>query len=366
MSLECAAAGGINLSQGVCDLEVPRELRDALKEAVEEDFHIYTRFDGLDSLRWGIAARLAKRGFEANPETEIVVTPGATGAFLSACMALLTPGDEVILFEPFYGYHRNTLSALGVGSRMVPMQAPDWSFSLEDVEAAVTKKTRGIMINTPANPTGKVFSREEIEGLGTIAQHHDLFLFTDEIYEDFLYDGREHLSPATFPGLRERTITISGFSKIFAITGWRIGYLVADSRWTQAMGYCADIATVCAPSLLQEAVARALERIPPSYYQSIQEDHVGKRTRILAALEDAGLPAISPQGAYYTLADISRLPGKTSQERVLHLLEASGVAAVPGEAFFENPRHGDHLARFCFAKKDVDLEQACRGLRRSG
>lgn len=364
MSLECAAAGGINMSQGVCDLEVPEEIRGALHEAVEEGFQTYTRFDGLASLRWALAGMLAGQGFEADPEQEIVITVGATGAFLSAAMALLDPGDEVILFEPFYGYHRNTLEALGVRSRIVPLRGENWEFSMEDVEAAVNERTRAILINTPANPTGKVFTREEIEELGALATEQDLFLFTDEIYQHFLYEGREHVAPATLPGLRERTITISGFSKIYAITGWRIGYLVASPRWTQAMRYCSDIASVCAPSVLQEAVARGIERIPPSYYETINRDHARKRAQVLAALEDAGLPPIAPQGAYYTLADVSRLPGANSEERAMYLLEKSGVAAVPGREFFQNPEDGDHLLRFCYAKKDHDLAKACEGLRR--
>lgn len=365
MSIECARVGGVNLSQGVCDLEVPPVVRQAVKDAVEEGYQIYTRFDGLESLRHEIARKLERdaTGLTADPEHEIVVTVGATGAFFSAAMALLNPGDDVILFEPFYGYHRNCLKALDVTSTLVATTPPDWSFRIEDVEAAITPKTRGLMVCTPSNPTGKVYTRAELEALAELAEKHDLIVFTDEIYEYFLYDGREHISMATLPGMRERTVTISGFSKTFAITGWRIGYLVAQPEWARAMRYCSDIAYVCAPSLLQEAVARGLRALPPSYYTDIRDDHAAKREKICSALTDAGLPPIVPQGSYYVLADVSRLPGEDSVARVMHLLEESKVAAVPGAAFFRDPADAAHLARFCYAKKDADLDRACAALR---
>lgn len=369
MSLECAAVGGINLSQGVCDLDVPAPVVQAVKDAVDEGYQIYTRFDGLESLRRQIAAKLRRDGVEADPETEIVVTVGATGAFLSAAMALLDPGDEFLLFEPFYGYHRNCLRALGVVPKVVPMAPPDWTFRIEDVEAALTPKTRGIVVCSPGNPTGKVFTRAELEALAELAIRRDLIVFTDEIYEYFLYDGREHLSIATLPGMRARTVTISGFSKTFAITGWRIGYLVAEEPWARAMRYCSDIAYVCAPSLLQEAVARGLAALPPAYYEGIREDHARKRERVCDALAAAGLTPYVPQGSYYVLADVSHLPGTTSFERVMHLLRETGVAAVaavPGESFFEDPADGYGLARFCYAKKDADLARACAALRAFG
>ncbi len=364
MSLECNAVGGYNLSQGVCDLEVPPVVRQAVKEAVDEGFQIYTRFDGLESLRHQIARKLQRDGVEADPETEIVVTVGATGAFLSAAMALFDPGDEVILFEPFYGYHRNCLKALDVKTRSVPLTPGTWEFSEEDLHKAVTSKTRAIVVCNPANPTGKVFSRKELDQVARLATQHDLMVLTDEIYEYFVYDSRPHIPMATLPGMKDRTVTISGFSKTFAITGWRIGYLVASERWTKAMRYCSDIAYVCAPSLLQEAVARGLAQLPPRYYTDIRDDHAQKREWICSALKEAGLTPHVPQGSYYVLADIDHLPGATSQDKVLHLLRETKVAAVPGEAFFENPRDGDHLARFCFAKKDHELKAACEALRK--
>lgn len=363
MTLECNKVGGVNLSQGVCDLEVPPVLREALKQAVDEGFNTYTRFDGLDSLRHAIAGDLkARHGWQVDPEREVVVTVGSTGAFMAACLALLDPGDEVLLPEPYYGYHRNCLRALGGVAVPVRHQAP-FDIDFDALRAALTPRTRAIMACTPANPTGKVWTRAELEALRDLAVEHDLFVFTDEIYEHFVYDGREHVPPATIEGLGERTITLSGFSKTYAITGWRIGYLVAPAQVAEKISYFVDIAYVCAPSVLQEAVARALAELPPSYYQQICADHLAKRDQVCDALRAADLPPHVPQGSYYVLADVSRLPGATSKERVMHLLRTSGVASVPGSAFFEDPRAGDHLARFCYAKKDADLQRACEALR---
>ncbi len=219
MSIECARVGGINLSQGVCDTEVPEIVRRAACQAVEDGYNTYTRYDGLAELRDAISLKYRRLyGLATDPEREIVVSAGATGAFYCACLALLNPGDEVILFEPYYGYHVSTLIATEAVPVFVSMKNETWTFTGEDLEQAVTAKTRAIMINTPANPSGKVFSRGELEIVAAFAAKHDLFVFTDEIYEHFIYDGSAHISPATLEGMRERTITISGLSKTFSIT----------------------------------------------------------------------------------------------------------------------------------------------------
>src|SRR5436305_11126142 len=224
MSIECERMGGINLAQGVCDTPVPLAVREEAYRGIEEGVNSYTRFDGLVQLREAIAEKLSTfNAIQANPETDIIVSSGSTGAFYCACLALLNPGDEVILFEPYYGYHVNTLLAVDAQPRYVRLHPPQWSFSTDDLEAAVTPKTKAILVNTPANPSGKVFTRSELEILRDFAMLHDLFVFTDEIYEHFVYDGRSHISPASIEGLAERTITISGFSKTLSITGWRIG-----------------------------------------------------------------------------------------------------------------------------------------------
>lgn len=363
MSVECSRLGGVNLSQGVCDLEVPLAVRDAAKAAIDEGLNIYTRLDGLASLRQAIAAKHAAAGLPADPEGEIVVTTGSTGAFFSACLGLLDPGDEVIVFEPFYGYHVNGIRAAGGVARPVPMAPPTWTFSKSDLEAAVTARTKAVVVCSPANPTGKVFTREELGWIADLATAHDLFVITDEIYEHFVYDDRRHVSIATLPGMRARTILISGLSKTFSVTGWRIGYALAARPWAKVIGYFHDVGYVCAPSCLQEAVARGLLALPATYYSSIRPLYERKRELLCAALAAAGLTPHVPAGAYYVLADARSLPGNDSRARAMHLLETTRVAAVPGRSFFADPADGDGLLRFCFAKSDPDLELACARLR---
>jgi aminotransferase len=364
MSIECDRIGGVNLAQGICDTPVPAPVEEAAIRAIRDGHNIYTRLDGIASLRTAIAAKQKRdTGLDYDAESEILVASGATGGLHAAAMALLNPGDEVLLFEPFYGYHVATLKSMRVNSVFVPLAEPDWSLDIDAVRAAITPRTRAILLNTPANPSGKVFSRAEIEQIAEVVLEHDLFLITDEIYEYFVYDGARHISPATLPGMRERTIVLSGFSKTFSVTGWRLGYVTADARWLGAMSYFHDLTYVCAPSALQHGAAAGLNELPPSFYAQLAADHQQKRTRILAALADAGFEASAPAGAYYVLAGAAHLPGRTSAEKARHLLAATGVAAVAGSAFFRSGR-GENLLRFCFAKKDHDLDDACARLRR--
>lgn len=364
MSVECERVRGINLSQGVCDTEVPQVVRRAAQAAIDEGFNSYTRHDGLRELRVALSRKLERfNGLKYDPETEIVVSAGSTGALYCVCLALLNPGDEVILFEPYYGYHLNTLQSVDVVPAYVTMKAPDWTFSADDLERACTAKTRAIIVNTPCNPSGKVFTTEELKQIAAFARKHDLFVFTDEIYEHFVYDGRSHVSPAALPELFDRTITISGLSKTFSITGWRIGFSACDARWAQMIGYLNDLIYVCAPSPLQLGVARGLESLGDEHYHGLRDEYARKRDKICGALQRSGLVPHVPQGAYYVLADITRLPGNNSKDRVMHLLRETGVASVPGSAFFHG-EDGESLARFCFAKKDGDLDEACRRLER--
>jgi aminotransferase len=362
MSIECERLGGINLAQGVCDTPVPMVIREEATRAIEAGVNSYTRFDGLAELREAIATKAARvNGINTDPETDIVVSSGSTGAFYCACLALLDPGDEVILFEPYYGYHVNTLLAVEAVPSYVTLQPPDWSFCVRDLESAVTARTKAIVVNTPGNPSGKVFERSELEILAEFAERHDLFVFTDEIYEHFVYDGRSHLSPGAVEGLAQRTITISGFSKTFSITGWRIGYSISNVAWAQRIGYVNDLIYVCAPAPLQYGVALGLSRLDDRFYQELSHEYAAKRQRICSVLEKIGLPPYVPQGAYYVLADASALPGCSAKEKAMFLLERSGVASVPGEAFFHrNP--GKDFVRFCFAKTDRELDEACNRL----
>lgn len=363
MTTECDRIGGINLAQGVCDTPVPTPVEAEAHAAIRAGYNIYTRLDGIDRLRIAIAAKQRKEyGLDYNAENEVLVASGATAGLHAAAMALLNPGDEVLLFEPFYGYHVATLKSMRVKPVIVPLAPPDWSLDTDELRTAITPRTRAIILNTPANPSGKIFNRTEIEAIAGACRAHDLFLFTDEIYEYFVYDGAEHICPATLDGMRERTIVMSGFSKTFSVTGWRLGYACADAQWMAAMAYFHDLTYVCAPSAFQHGAAAGLEQLPPSFYTKLAADHQSKRERLLLALRAAGMEPSVPAGAYYVLAKASVLPGATSAEKARFLLTKTGVASVAGSAFFR-PGGGEDLLRFCFAKKDPDLDEACARLR---
>jgi aminotransferase len=363
MSLECDRIGGINLAQGVCDTPIPAPVEEGAIRAIHDGYNIYTRLDGIARLRNAIAAKQSRDyGLDYNPESEILVASGATGGLHAAAMALLNPGDEALLFEPFYGYHVATLKSLRVTPVFVPLAEPGWALDLDALRAAITPRTRALILNTPSNPCGKVFTRAELGDLVAVALEHDLFVFTDEIYEYFVYDGATHIPIASLPGMRERTIAISGFSKTFSVTGWRLGYVLADARWLGAMAYFHDLTYVCAPSAFQHGAAAGLEELPSGFYSQLAADYQSKRARLLSALREAGLEPNVPAGAYYVLASVGHLPGNTAAEKARHLLASTGVAAVAGSAFFR-PGHGENLLRFCFAKKDPELDEACERLR---
>lgn len=363
MTAECDRVGGINLAQGVCDTDPPAIVVEGAIRAIRQGDNIYTRADGIARLRRAVADQLARtRGLSVDPEREVIITSGATAGYHAAAMALLNPGDEVILFEPGYGYHANMLRAIRVEPVLVSMSNPGWAIDRDALRAAITPRTRAILINSPGNPTGKVFTQSEIEFIAQLAQEHDLFLFTDEIYEHFVYEGARHISPIDLPGMRERTILISGFSKTFSITGWRVGYVITHPRWSTAISYFHDLTYVCAPSPFQHGVADGVEQLGPDFYRAIADDHQRKRDVLVTALRDAGMNPDIPAGAYYILADSSSIPGATGAERARHLLAETGVAAVSGAAFFR-PGHGEDLFRFCFAKKDHELAEAARRLR---
>src|SRR5580658_2427262 len=283
MTTECDRMGGINLAQGVCDTPVPAVVEAAAVEAMRAGHNIYTRCDGIARLRQAIAKKQQRDyGLNYDPEREVLVASGATAGYHVAIMALLNPGDEVILFEPFYGYHVNTLKSMRVVPVPVALAEPDWHLDTDALRAAITPRTRAILVNTPANPSGKIFNLPELQKVAEACERHDLFLITDEIYEYFVYDGARHICPATLPGMRERTIVISGFSKTFSITGWRVGYAVADRKWMPAMSHFHDLTYVCSPAPFQVATAAGLEQLPPSFYKQVASDHQSKRGRLLA------------------------------------------------------------------------------------
>jgi aminotransferase len=366
MTVECDAVGGVNMAQGVCDTPLPAVVMEAAIQAIRDGYNIYTRLDGVAVLRQAIAEKLEHyNGMRADPDKEILVASGATGAMSSACLALFDPGDQVILFEPFYGYHYNTLVSMRVEPVIVSMEPNSWEIDFDRLRAAITPRTRAVIINSPGNPCGKVFTRPELEAVAAVAIEHDLFVLTDEIYEYFIYEGQSHISPATIPGMAERTISISGFSKTFSMTGWRMGYVVASSKWMPAIAYFHDLGYVCAPSPFQYASAAGLRALPDSFYQGLATEYQEKRDKICDALAAAGLTPAVPAGAYYVLADASRVEGETASVKARNLLRASGVGAVAGSAFYGAGR-GENLLRFCFAKQDGDLDRACTALRNFG
>jgi aminotransferase len=367
MTVACADVCGINMAQGVCDTDPPHPVVEAAIAAIRSGQNIYTRMDGIAPLREAIALKFASfNGLTADPHTQVLVTSGATGAMHASLLALLNAGDECIVLEPFYGYHVSSLRAMRAVPVVVPLMGPEFALDADRLRAAITPRTRAIIINSPSNPSGKVFSRNELEGLAEVAVEHDLFVFTDEMYEYFIYDGARHISIATLPGMAERTITISGFSKTFSVTGWRLGYLAASERWLPAIAYFHDLLYVCAPSPLQHGAAAGLLQLPQSFYADMTVEYQCKRDMICAALTRAGLAPSVPTGAYYVLADATRIPGADAKQKARRLLADAGIAAVAGSAFFASDaagvNAGENLLRFCFAKKDEELAEACRRL----
>lgn len=361
MTRECERVGGINLGQGVCDLPTPPLVRDGAIEAIRARKSTYSYPEGTLELREVIARKLAERnGIRADPRSEIVVTVGATGAFTCALHALLDPGDGLLVLEPYYGYHVNTSLVAGLDVQYLALEAPRFRLEETALRGALQRNTRAIVLCTPANPSGRMFDRGELELLARIAAERDLLVITDEIYEDIRYDGREHVSPASIAGLRERTVTIMGLSKTFSITGWRLGYAVAPAPIAEALQLVNDLFYICAPTPLQHGVAQGFSA-PASFFTELRDDYARKRDKLCRALEQARLTPVWPEGAYYVLADVERLGCATAREAAFALLERTGVASVPGSAFFRGPA-GERCVRFCFAKEHDALDEACRRL----
>lgn len=363
MTRECDKVGGINLGQGLGDLPPPAAVRDAAIAALHAGSNTYTAPEGIQALRQAIADKLRRDNqIIADPESEITVTSGSTGAFASVLQALLNPGDGILLFEPFYACHLNTAQLLGHPVDFVPLQLPDFALDEQALRAAIQPHTRALVLCTPSNPSGKIFSEPEILIIDKIAEEYDLLVITDEIYEYLVYDRRRHISPATIGNLRQRTVSIFGFSKTFSVTGWRLGYTVAAAELSRAINLVNDLLYVCAPSPLQYGVSAGLQ-VPSEYFADLRATYQRKRDLICQGLTSAGLTPMIPQGAYYVLADASTLEAADAKEAALKLLAITGVAAIPGSAFYQHAL-GERLLRFCFAKDDATLEQAMDRLHR--
>ena len=358
---------GINLGQGICDLATPEPIREAAKAAIDGGHNIYTAYAGIEKLRAGILEKAQQYNrLPAETVDEVMVSVGSTGAFVATCLALFEPGDACLVFEPFYGYHTGILNLFGIERQVVPLQSPDWTVDFDAVEAAITHKTKAILVCTPSNPCGKVWSRDELDHLLGILEKHDLYAITDEIYEYMVYDGGEHVSLGSLPGAYPRTVTLSGFSKTYNMTGWRLGYAVGPESILARMGLINDLVYICAPAPLQHGVAAAFG-MDESYFDTLLDDYTAKRTLMCETLEACGFRFSWPQGAYYVLADFEKLAEsregfENDQEAAETLIEEAGVAAVPGNSFFANPADGRFMLRFCFAKEMPVLEKACRQL----
>lgn len=360
MTRECTRVGGVNLGQGICDLPTPDVVLEAAAAAVRSDeVSTYSKFEGVDPIRAAIAEKYGwYNGLELDPDTNIVTTIGATGAFNCVIQALFDPGDEFIIFEPYYGYHLNTMKVGGVVPKFVTLEPPEWQITREMLDAVLTEKTRGIIVCTPTNPSGKVVSRDELQIIADFCIENDILAVTDEIYEFIVYDDVEHISLATLPGMFERTVTISGFSKTFSITGWRLGFVAAHEDLAGPIGLINDLFYVCAPTPLQHGVAQGMRALPRAYYSEMAQDYQKKRDMFCAALTEAGLKPHVPDGAYYVLADITPLDCEDDKAAAMRILEEVGVASVPGTSFFMSDV-GKTLTRFCYAKKWPVLEEAC-------
>jgi aminotransferase len=355
----------INFAQGFPDFDTDPRIIDAAVKALRDGHNQYATTWGAPQLRRAVARKQAEAwGIPVDAEAEVTVSCGATEAMIAAMLAAVDPGDEVIVFEPFYENYGPDCILSGAVPRFVPLRAPDWSFDADELRRAFNSRTRAIVVNTPHNPTGKVYSRSELELIASLCIEHDAIAITDEIYEHLVYAG-QHVSIATLPGMRERTITISGASKTYSVTGWRIGWLIAPPELTRGIRKVHDFLTVGAAHPLQVAVASALE-LPPSFYGELRGDYLERRDAIVSGLRDCGFEVAAPDGAYYVMAGIGALGFDDDVEMARHLIEKAAVATVPGSSFYHDPALGRSLLRFSFPKKLSTIERgvaALKGLR---
>jgi len=362
MTRLCIRHNGVNLAQGFPDFPAPTPLKEAAKAAIDADLNQYSITWGSTAFRNAISKKVEQYlGLRYDPETEITVTCGSTEAMIASMLAVVNPGEEVVVLEPFYENYGPDAILCGARPRYVPLNPPDWSFDRAEVEAAFNQNTRALILNTPHNPTGKVFSKEELEFLAGLCRRWDALVITDEIYEHILYDGAEHLCIASLPEMRERTIVINGLSKTYSVTGWRIGYVLACQELTSAVRKVHDFLTVGAAAPLQEAGVVAMG-FPECYYKELATGYAARRDMLLEALAQAGFHTFRPQGAYYIMTDITSFGFQDDVAFCKFLVEEIGVAAVPGSSFYAEPERGSQQVRFCFCKKQETLAQAASRL----
>jgi len=353
------ACGGYNLSQGFPDFESPQEIKDAAIEAIKQGWNQYPVTFGEPELRDAISQKAVwYNNIKCNPETDITITCGATEAMIASLIGIINPGDEVIIFEPFYENYGPDGILSGAKPRYVTLYTPDWHYDSDELEKAFNKNTKAIIINTPNNPTGKVFSENELREIGDLCMKWDTYAITDEIYEHILYDGSRHISMASLPGMEERTITINSISKTYSVTGWRVGWAISTPQITSRIRKVHDFLTVGAPCPLQHAAIAALN-FPKSYYDSLQKKYYDKRKLLYDTLFETGFEPYLPKGAYYIMTDITKLMNKVGIDDDFNfskkLIETTKVATVPGFSFYSDKRNGRNQIRFTFCKKDETL-----------
>jgi aspartate/methionine/tyrosine aminotransferase len=364
MTRICLKHQGVNLAQGFPDFPAPQEIKEAASRAIDEDFNQYAITWGAPRLRQAIAEKFAwYNGITVDPEMEITVCCGSTEAMIASLMAIVNPGEEVIVFEPFYENYGPDTILCGANPRFITLQEPDWQFDKGELSRAFNDKTKVILINTPNNPTGKIFCREELQCIADLCLKWNVIAVTDEIYEHILYDGTRHISLASLPGMRDRTITINSISKTYSLTGWRVGWAIASPSLTASIRKVHDFLTVGAPHPLQEAATVAL-RMDRRYYVTLAEDYRERRDLLGHVLEEVGFRISWPRGAYYMMTDAGHWGIRDDAAFARHLVETIGVATVPGSSFYSHPSLGASKVRFCFPKKRETLEQAAERLRK--
>jgi aminotransferase len=352
----------VNLAQGFPDFAAPEEVKEAAVAAIRADINQYAITWGAREFRRAVAERFRHdTGLEVDPEREITVCCGATETMMASLLAVIDPGDEIVVFEPFYENYGPDAIICGAATRHVRLHPPDWTFDPRELAAAFTDHTRAVVLNTPNNPTGKVFTVEELELIAAQCRRTNAYAITDEIYQHLVYDGCEHISIVTLPNMRERTITINAMSKTYSVTGWRVGYAVAPPEVTNAIRKMHDFLTVGAAAPLQQAGVTAL-RLPDSYYRKLRDGYQVRRDRMLAGLDRAGFRCFRPHGAYYIMTDISGFGFANDVEFTRYLVKEIGVSAVPGSSFYRDPASGAQQVRFTYCKQDATLDEALRRL----
>jgi aspartate/methionine/tyrosine aminotransferase len=369
MTRQAMLYGAVNLSQGFPDFPAPAEIKRAAQEAIAAEVNQYAITWGAKNLRDAIARQtLLWQGLVVDPEREITVCCGSTETMISSLLAVCNAGDEVVIFEPFYENYGPDAILSGAKPRFVKLRPPgapdgEWTFDERELRAAFHNHTKAIIVNTPNNPTGKVFTRGELEPIRDLCVEFNVLAITDEIYEHIIYDGTQHISIATLEGMRERTITINGLSKTYSVTGWRVGWAVAPPAITDAIRKVHDFLTVGAPAPLQEAGAAALA-LPESYYQGLAEAYRKRRDRLIPVLTEAGFRCFLPRGAYYVMTDISGFGFANDIEFSRYLVKEIGVATVPGSSFYNDARDGSQQVRLAFCKRDETLDEAGKRLKK--